>query len=307
MNNGIRYYKMPELDSFLAYDFILATLVVMQFKTLENTSIAELLHVFNEAFSDYPIPMHLTKESLINKFVAESIKKEYSAGAFEGDKLVGFILHGIGVFDRNKIAYNAGTGVIPSKRGNKITSQLYEFILPVLKSNKVNQIRLEVLSDNSPAMNTYSSIGFHKKRTLNCYKGSLAELKSAADSSVQYLYQPDWKLLQSFWDWSPSWQNSISAVNNSWSQLDTIGLFAHDKLVGYIVFNPKINRILQFSIDKSQRKNGFGKQLLNYFALNKSKTVSILNVDDNSIDTNSFFLSSGLNLFAKQDEMEMEI
>ncbi|HQW24249.1 MAG TPA: GNAT family N-acetyltransferase [Bacteroidia bacterium] len=298
---------MPELDSFLAYDFILATLVVMQFKTLENTSIAELLHVFNEAFSDYPIPMHLTKESLINKFVAESIKKEYSAGAFEGDKLVGFILHGIGVFDRNKIAYNAGTGVIPSKRGNKITSQLYEFILPVLKSNKVNQIRLEVLSDNSPAMNTYSSIGFHKKRTLNCYKGSLAELKSAADSSVQYLYQPDWKLLQSFWDWSPSWQNSISAVNNSWSQLDTIGLFAHDKLVGYIVFNPKINRILQFSIDKSQRKNGFGKQLLNYFALNKSKTVSILNVDDNSIDTNSFFLSSGLNLFAKQDEMEMEI
>ncbi|MBK8585941.1 MAG: hypothetical protein IPN88_11145 [Bacteroidetes bacterium] len=78
-------------------------------------------------------------------------------------------------------------------------------------------------------------------------------------------------------------------------------------MVGYIVFNPKINRILQFSIDKSQRKNGFGKQLLNYFALNKSKTVSILNVDDNSIETNSFFLSSGLNLFAKQDEMEMEI
>ena len=279
----------------------------MQFKTLENTSIAELLHVFNEAFSDYPIPMHLTKESLINKFVAESIKKEYSAGAFEGDKLVGFILHGIGVFDRNKIAYNAGTGVIPSKRGNKITSQLYEFILPILKNNQINKVRLEVLSENSPAINTYTSIGFQKKRILNCYKGSLAELKSDADSSVQYLYQPDWKLLQSFWDWTPSWQNSISAVNNSWSQLDTIGLFANDKLVGYIVFNPKINRILQFSIDKSQRKNGFGKQLLNYFALNKSKTVSILNVDDNSIDTNSFFLSSGLNLFAKQDEMEMEI
>ena len=279
----------------------------MQFKTLENTSIAELLHVFNEAFSDYPIPMHLTKEQLINKFVAESIKKEYSAGAFEGDKLVGFILHGIGVFDGNKIAYNAGTGVIPSKRGNKITSQLYEFILPILKKNQINKVRLEVLSENSPAINTYTSIGFQKKRILNCYKGSLAELKSAADSSVQYLYQPDWKLLQSFWDWSPSWQNSISAVNNSWSQLDTIGLFANDKLVGYIVFNPKINRILQFSIDKSQRKNGFGKQLLNYFALNKSKTVSILNVDDNSIETNSFFLTSGLNLFAKQDEMEMEI
>lgn len=135
----------------------------------------------------------------------------------------------------------------------------------------------------------------------------MSELGSNADSSVQYLYQPDWKLLQSFWDWTPSWQNSISAVNNSWSQLDTIGLFAHDKLVGYIIFNPKINKILQFSIDKSQRKNGFGKQLLNYFALNKSKTVSILNVDDRSIETNSFLLSSGLNIFAKQNEMEIEI
>jgi len=279
----------------------------MQFKTLENTSIAELLHVFNEAFSDYPIPMHLTKEQLINKVVAESIKKEFSAGAFEGDKLVGFILHGVNISDGNKIAYNAGTGVIPDKRGNKITSKLHEFILPILKKNQVNQIRLEVLSENTPAINTYTSIGFKKKRILNCYKGSLSELGSNADSSVQYLYQPDWKLLQSFWDWTPSWQNSISAVNNSWSQLDTIGLFAHDKLVGYIIFNPKINKILQFSIDKSQRKNGFGKQLLNYFALNKSKTVSILNVDDRSIESNSFLLSSGLNIFAKQNEMEIEI
>ena len=45
----------------------------MQFKSLENTSIADLVHVFNEAFSDYIIPMHLTKEQLLNKIIAESI------------------------------------------------------------------------------------------------------------------------------------------------------------------------------------------------------------------------------------------
>ena len=279
----------------------------MQFKTLENTSIAELLHVFNEAFSDYQLPMHLTKIQLINKIIAESIKKEFSAGAFDGDKLIGFVLHGVEIIEGNKIAYNAGTGVVPDLRGNKITSKLYDFILPILKKNNVNQVKLEVLSDNTKALKTYSAIGFQKKRILNCYKGSLTDLKTENNSSVQYLYHPDWKLLQSFWDWNPSWQNSVSAVNNSWSQLDTIGLFANDKLVGYIVFNPKINRILQFSIDKEHRKNGFGKQLMNYFSLNKSKTVSVLNVDDRSEETNSFLLSSGLSLFTKQDEMEMSL
>lgn len=279
----------------------------MQFKTLENISVAELLHVFNEAFSDYILPMHLTKEQLVNKIIAERIKKEISVGAFEGEKLIGFILHGLDTIDGKKIAYNAGTGVIPNKRGKKLTSQLYEFVLPKLKQENIAHIDLEVITNNAAAIKTYSSIGFNIKRTLNSYKGSLSTGNSNSNAEVKYIYRPEWDLLQSFWDWSPSWQNSIQAINNSWSQLDTIGLFVDENLVGYMVFHPKTNRILQFAIAKSARKKGLGNQLLNYFALNKSKTVSLTNIDDQSQETNNFLSAAGLDLFIRQYEMEFSL
>lgn len=194
--------------------------------------------------------------------------------------------------------------MIPDRRGNKITSQLYEFILPELKKKNVDSVQLEVITNNAAAIKTYSSIGFNIKRTLSSYKGSLSTGNSINNTEVKYIYRPDWNQLKSFWDWDPSWQNSISAINNSWSQLDTAGLFICENLVGYIVFNPKTNRILQFAIDKSQRKKGFGNQLLNYFALNKSKTVSFTNIDDRSQETNKFLSTVGLDLFVKQHEME---
>ncbi len=279
----------------------------MQVKSLENTSIADLVHVFNEAFSDYQIPMHLSKEQLLNKIVAESIQRKLSFGAFEGDKLVGFILHGIEINNGEKIAYNAGTGVIPDSRGKKITAKLYNHAFPFLKKEGVRKINLEVISDNQTAIKTYSVIGFLKKRTLNCYKGSIAEFNTQSSFHVQHIYQPDWKILQSFWNWNPSWQNSIHAVNKSWSFLDTIGLFNDDKIVGYVVCNPKLNKILQFAIDKNFRKAGFGKQLFQYYAQNKSKSVALNNIDSSDIDTNAFLSASGLQLHLIQEEMSLLI
>jgi hypothetical protein len=84
-------------------------------------------------------------------------------------------------------------------------------------------------------------------------------------------------------------------------------MYRDDELVGYVIYHPKINRILQFAINKENRKNGFGKMLLQYFALNKSKTVSFMNVDDRSTETNAFLVSAGLNSFIRQHEMTMSI
>jgi len=277
----------------------------MQFKSLENTSIADLVHVFNEAFSDYIIPMHLTKEQLLNKIIAESIQRKLSFGAFDGDKLVGFILHGTEIQNGEKIAYNGGTGVIPERRGKNLTSQLYDHSLPILKKAGINKILLEVISDNHKAFNTYSKIGFKKNRTLNCYKGSIADFSTDSSVHVQHIYQPDWNLLKTFWNWAPSWQNSVTAINNSWSLLDTIGIFNDDKLVGYVVCNPKLNKILQFAIDKNFRKTGLGKQLFQYYALNKSKSVSLNNIDSGDVETNSFLTSTGLKMYLQQEEMQL--
>lgn len=90
----------------------------MDFKTLENISDTIILEAFNAAFSDYFIPLFFDWNSLQLKLYSESIDRNVSVGCFDGDKLVGFMLHGMNAVDGIKTVYNAGTGVLAEARAH---------------------------------------------------------------------------------------------------------------------------------------------------------------------------------------------
>ncbi len=278
----------------------------MEIKSLKNTEINELVTVFNESFSDYIVPFKITKEQLENKIKSDNIKLEFSIGAFENNKLIGFILHGFNFINGNKIAYNAGTGVIPKKRGNKITFKLLEHIIPKLKEQNVTKIKIEIITENEIAFRTYKKIGFEIIRELNCYKG---QIKSKIESKFKILplKNYDWELLKSFWDWNPTWQNSISSAENTSYLSTAIGAFDSNLLIGYLIYNPNSNRIQQFAVNKEHRNQGVGKQLFQYISRENEKEFSTINIDTNSINTNDFLLSLGLDVYIKQYEMELKL
>ena len=160
-------------------------------------------------------PLQLTQEQLEEKIQNDRIKLEFSVGAFENNQLIAFILHGFDTIENLKIIYNAGTGVIPSKRGNKLTAKLYALVLPILHQNNINKVILEVISTNSIAINTYKKIGFNVNKEYECLKGTIAISKPNNPFRISELKEYNWKLLQSFWDIQPSWQNAITAVEKS--------------------------------------------------------------------------------------------
>jgi len=276
-------------------------------KTLENIPTEKLLEVFNLSFSDYVVPFCLTKEQLEDKIKSDSIKLEFSVGAFENNQLIAFILHGYDTIDNLKIVYNAGTGVIPAKRGNKLTAKLYEYILPILHENDIDKLLLEVITTNEPAIQTYKNIGFKIIRELNCYKGSLNIINTDNDFEIRELEAYDWQKLQSFWDLQPSWQNSVTAVEKLKKTNISIGIYDGEKLLGYTIFNPKIKRIHQLSVDKNYRRKGVGQQLLKYIATNYGKDVSAINIDNTSEETLKFFNAIGMDIYIKQYEMELPL
>jgi len=276
-------------------------------KTLENIPTEKLLEVFNLSFSDYVVPFCLTKEQLEDKIKSDSIKLEFSVGAFEDNQLIAFILHGYDTIDNLKIVYNAGTGVIPAKRGNKLTAKLYEYILPILHENDVDKLLLEVITINEPAIKTYKNIGFKIIRELNCYKGSLNITNTNNDFEIRELKAYDWQKLQSFWDLKPSWQNSITAVEQLKKSNISIGIYDEEKLLGYTIFNPKIKRIHQLSVDKNYRRKGVGRQLLAHIATNYGKDISAINIDNTSEETLKFFNAIGLDIYIQQYEMELPL
>ena len=277
----------------------------MEIYTLENVSNADISDTFNLAFSDYLVPLKLSLNQFETKLLAENIRPELSAGAFDNGRLIGFVLHGLSTNKENKIAYNAGTGVIPAERGKKITSLLYDFISPILKKEGINKVELEVINDNHTALHIYKSIGFKEKRELDCYKGSINSECHDIPFRLKYLKEYDWDLLTSFWDCLPSSQNSIAPVEKLRSQNVSIGLYIDDVQVGYLIYNPITKRAQQFAVDKLHRRKGIGKALFGHIAQAFDKDIAVINVDHSAEGTGEFLTSIGLQYYIKQYEMEM--
>ena len=123
----------------------------------------------------------------------ERIRLELSPAAFADGELVGFILHGVDSIDYQTTAYNGGTGIVAAHRGQRLVRQMYDSILPKLKSENVEKCQLEVITKNTPAIRAYEGIGFEKKRELICFSGSVNPVHEDTQLQIREILNPDWK------------------------------------------------------------------------------------------------------------------
>jgi GNAT superfamily N-acetyltransferase len=277
----------------------------METRSLNDCSLNEILSAFNESFSDYMVPLRLTPEQLAGKIKADKVDLNYSVGAFLDNKLVGFILHGFDILDNKKVIYNAGTGVIPSYRKQGLTKQMYEFILPSLRTQNIDTMILEVITENIPAIRSYEKVGFKARRKLVCYRG---QVKTTTNDRVEITEIPlyDWKRIMEFWDFLPSWQNSTKVLDALKNSNRSYGAFIDGQLVGYIVYNPVSKRVQQFGVHKKYRRKKIASTL---FAQIKEPgtNLTIINADESSAATARFLTQIGLERFVEQLEMELEM
>lgn len=275
---------------------------MFQFRTLADTSIDNILAAFNKSFSDYITPLQLTMQQLEAKIASDNIDLSISPGAFVDGELVGFILHGYRFYQGKHLAYNAGTGVIPSQRGQGLTTKLYEFVMPLLMERGVEELSLEVITENKPALAIYEKTGFKKTRLLHCYRGAVKTIQPDA-YEVLPLENYDWPLLQSFWDMQPSWQNAIPAMEALQAVNRSVCVYLEGILRGYLIFNPAVKRVQQFAIDPAFRHRGLATAMFSRIVPDAGGQVSVINVDADSTATTGFLESIGLQRFVSQYEM----
>ncbi|MCO4293478.1 GNAT family N-acetyltransferase [Solitalea sp. MAHUQ-68] len=280
----------------------------MELKTLESIPLATILETFNYAFSDYLVKLQLSKQQLMNKMESEGIELNYSVGMFDGDNMVGFILHAPGNWLGKPTVYNAGTGVIPTYRGKAITQKMYQYIIPKLKEKGINQHLLEYVEGNTFAKRIYEQVGFKPNRELDCLKGKINTKVSADDNCLfKEIEQPEWECLSSKFSVQPSWQNSINSIKRAGSKRKTIGLFHANELMGFTSFNPENGRIGLFFINEEERNKGYGTLLLAYLQNNFDGELSVFNLDKSNQAVYVFFTKRGLKSVAPQVEMLMDV
>jgi ribosomal protein S18 acetylase RimI-like enzyme len=290
---------------------------MISFRSLSEEDFGRLYQTLLEAFSDYIVPMQPEIDALKRLYLIEGVALDYSFGAFDDDKMVGFTVNGIGDWQGKLTAYDAGTGIIPAYRRKGISRRMFEYILPVLRERQIEQYLLEVIVENKPAFELYKNLGFQIEREFAVFKRD--KIFISEDSRPQYqqnigikeIENPDWNSLQSFWTYHPSWQNSIDSMKRSTADTaiykKVLVVFLDNKIIGYGIVFPKSGNVPQFVIAENHRRKGFGGVLLNALQKQAEAALKVNNVDEKARDVTAFLQANGFSLLTRQYEMLLKL
>lgn len=281
---------------------------MLEYRTLNKTSIETLHKAFLDAFSDYQIEMDLPIERLKQMLQRRGYVPEISIGAFKNDLLVGFILNGLRNWNGKKTVYDIGTGVIIDYRRQGITSSMLLNVKEILKQKQVEQYLLEVIQSNTSALQFYKKEGFKVKRNFSCFALDKRRYVPLKEYKVEHTNRMEWEQLTEFWDFEPSWQNSIDSIKVVSEEFGYSNVRFENTIVGYGVINKRTGDIPQIAVNKHYRGKGIARSIITDLIKNtESHKISVLNVDDQSKCTIDFLTELGFEHIIGQYEMLLKI
>lgn len=278
---------------------------------MSQACVPRLYETFIAAFADYVFPFALTLDQFRNHIALNAVDVERSMGCFEGEALLGFSLNGFGEWQGTPTVYDAGTGVIPNVRRQGISLRMFESMIPILSGSGIKQFLLEVVTTNSPALNLYEKLGFHKTRTLALLQCDTPIDTGSDDNDIAIveMSEPDWDVFLQFWRVQPSWQNSREAVDRSSDRKRIFAAYRGDNCVGYTVFSAGLGRISQIAVSSGAEGQGIGRRLLRAVQqiIPDGVALQIINADMSNPDVHRFFTSLGFYERLSQYEMIREM
>ncbi len=275
-------------------------------KSLKNIPFTTLFTAFEKAFSDYE--MQLNSKELQTMLNRRGFIPELSFGAFEGNEIIAFTFNGIGNYNGVKTAYDTGTGTLKEYRGKGLASSVFIYSIPYLKKAGIKQYLLEVLQHNTKAFSVYKKLGFEVSREFNYFTQNNEGI-SLISKDVAGIYFKQTGLsgkesMSTFWDFTPSWQNSFEAIERNPGDFIIMGAFMNKVLVGYCIFEPNSGDITQLAVEKEHRRKGIATNLLkDALKLNSHNSVKAINTEINCQSITKFLESNGISLQGKQFEM----
>lgn len=269
----------------------------MTINSLSNIPFESVLEAFQKAFCDYAVEFN--RKQIADMLVRRGFCPHLSFAAFENDEIVAFTLNGAGPYNGITSCYDCGTGTLPAFRGQGIAGQLFRYSIPYLKEAGIKQYVLEVLQDNTAAINVYRANGFEITSEYDCYNQSIDRLRldrPYPDRIEFHPLQPEaLSGMEHFCDFKPSWQNDLNSISRGKHGLLISGAFLDGNPVGYCVLDPVSGDVTQIAVDRQHRRQGIATALLaNSLKAAESPSIKILNIATNEKTLPAFLLSLGV-------------
>lgn len=284
---------------------------MFKYGSLEGIDTEVLHKAFVDAFSDYQVKIDVPLWKLRNMLQRRGYIPQKSIGAFRDDVLVGFTLNGFRDWKGKPTVYDVGTGVVPEYRKQGLTTNIFKNILELLKAEGVEQYLLEVIQENTAAYELYKKKGFKVTRTFSCYR--LDKSKYQAQNNFEVLQVNSfsttmWEQLKEFWDFQPSWQNSIESICSLSEEFIYSVVRYDNRIVGYGVIEKRTGDIPQIGVDRNYRGKGIARSIMtDLINSTESSMVGVINVDDNSKLLKDFLSTAGFVRGVSQYEMIMDL
>lgn len=281
---------------------------MFSYKILNETSIEILHQAFVDAFSDYQVKIDLPIWKFEGMLQRRGYVAEISMGAFVDERLVGFVLNGLRMWNGKLTIYDVGTGVIGEYRRQGVTNNILSNIKNIIKEKAIEQYLLEVLKPNESAVQLYKNQGFQIERELECFQLDKTQYNPVINHKVDHVNNLDLNNLKHFWNFSPSWQNSIDSINAASEEFMYSVVRVDSTIVGYGIIDKKSRDIPQIAVDKNFRGKGIGRSIITDFINNtEGSKISILNVDAKDQSLQNFLLKLGFKNIVTQYEMVLKI
>lgn len=280
----------------------------IRIESLKNIPFDEISDAFMAAFADYGMP--LDKSSLNDMFIRRGARFDLSFAAFDGDRIVSFIINGTGCFNGRVTAYDTGTGTLKEYRGIRLTDMIFNHSVPLLKEAGVEAYLLEVLTHNAPAVKIYKRQGFGITREFNCYCSENRLIQKRLQKvgnqciDIREVEAEDVGIASRFMDFNPSWQNSLDSICRNRQAFKCLMSYVDDKPVGIGVSEIAYGDISLLAVDRAYRRQGIGSALLHrLIEFNLCNRAKVINVEDSCDDMKSFLVNAGFELTCRQYEM----
>nr|WP_315024916.1 GNAT family N-acetyltransferase [uncultured Aminipila sp.] len=278
------------------------------YQSLEKTNHETLHETFVEAFSDYQVKIDLPFWKFEQMLQRKGFDSGMSIGAFENDRLVGFVLNGFRMWNEKVTVYDIGTGIIEEYRRQGLTSDMLLHIKKLLKDKRVEQYLLEVLKENQAAIQLYQKQGFTVEREFSCFQLDKAEFIPTTTCKVEKAAKIDLDNLKEFWDFKPSWQNSIESICAIPEAFSYLVAKVDETIVGYGVIDERTGDIPQIAVNKDYRGKGIASSILTTLQENtESENISVINVEAEFKQVKKFLEKTGFKFQVGQYEMLLKL
>lgn len=215
----------------------------MEYKYLTDTPMETVQQCMQESFADYQLNMnYMTVEVMKHRNAICRNSPEYSVGAFDGNKMVGFLNVGIDYFDNELCAFDGGTGVIKEYRRQRIVGKMFAKSVEAVKQRGIHKFMLEVLQSNKAAIRAYQKEGFSISRNLKCYEVAIANYegtnKELEDVNIRQISVNELADYWHFIKYPVSWEHMLSGLKAVEDEIIINAAFQGNLCTGFIVYSP---------------------------------------------------------------------